>query len=96
MAQRTTIDATKMPELRRVAEEARETNEPIVIQTNGEDIAVITPIDRQGQPHRRPPTQEQIDAVMAAAGSWKGLIDVDELKAQWRAARGSNRPPVEL
>lgn len=96
MRQPTSIDVTDIPELRRIAEEVRDTREPVVLLTEVGEIAVLVPIQQQERrPHRRP-SQAEIDAVMSAAGSWEGLVDVEELKAQWNAARGSNRPPVDL
>jgi hypothetical protein len=96
MVQRATIDATDIPELRRIAEEVRDTGEPVVIRSGDEDLAVVTPIaSARGLKDWRP-TPEQIEATMSAAGSWKGLIDVDKFKAEMKAARGSKRPPVEL
>jgi hypothetical protein len=38
------------------------------------------------------PSPEQIDKLLSTFGALKGLIDPDELKAQIRDARGSNRP----
>lgn len=97
-SQRAIIDASESPELRRVAEQVRKTLQPVVLRSGGEDIALVVPMAAEGE---RPslvgePTREQIDAVMAAAGSWAGLVEVDDLKASWRAARGSRRPPIEL
>jgi len=95
MSQRAIIDVTASPELRRVAEEVRATQEPIVLRLEGEEIAVLSPL-APARHRRRVPTQADIEAAMSAAGSWKGLVDVDNLKAEWRAARGSRRPPIDL
>jgi hypothetical protein len=96
VAQRTTIDITNNPELRRLGNEVRESGEPIVLQADGEDVAIVQPLDRS-QPHLDfKPTEEQIRITMSAAGGWKGIIDPDELKAQIKAARGSKRPVIKL
>ena len=96
MGQRATIDATDIPELRRVAEQVRATHQPVVLRSGGEDVALVVPVETVDRPAVRPPTQEQIDAVMSAAGSWAGLVDVDNFQAAWRAARGTRRTPIEL
>ena len=96
MGQRATIDVAANPELRRVAEEVRNTREPVVLRLEDEDIAIVLPVATPTQRPRRVLTQAEIEAVMSAAGSWKGLVDVDKLKAEWKAARGSSRPPIEL
>ena len=36
------------------------------------------------------------EAFLAAAGSWRELIDADELKQQIAESRGSTRPPADL
>lgn len=41
-------------------------------------------------------TQADIDAVMAVAGAWKGLVDTEQLKRDLDAGRSDSRPPVEL
>ncbi len=96
MGQSGSINIANIPELLRIAEEVRESREPLVLRTEAGEVAILVPIDQPEQrPHRRP-TPAEIDIVMSAAGSWKGLVDVDELKARWKAARGSIRPPVNL
>ena len=98
MAQTTdAIDVTDLPDLRRLAEEVRESREPRVLRVGSEELAVLMPLPAARRPPKRVLTQADVDTVMSAAGSWKGLIeDVDKLKAELKAARGSNRPPVEL
>lgn len=96
MAERAFVDATDNLELRRLAETVRDRKEPIVVRSEGQDIAMVVPIDEADRLKSFVPTKEQIETALAAAGSWKDLVDVDELKAQWRAARGSKRPPVDL
>lgn len=43
-----------------------------------------------------PITDEDRAATLSSFGSWAGLVDADEFEANWRAARGSDRPPVDL
>ncbi len=97
MARPTVIDVAGLPELRRIAEEVHESQEPIVLRSDGEELAVLMPIDASGRRGKRRLSQSDDDAVMSAAGSWQDLIDdVDKLKAELKAARGSNRLPVDL
>lgn len=96
MRKHSTIDASAIPELRRLIEEAREIAEPIIVRLGSEDMAILTPLPVSRQRLHQEPSQEQIDVVMSAAGSWEGLADVDELKKQWRAGRGSSRPHIKL
>ena len=96
MAQPTVIDVAALPELRRMAEEVRDTREPIVLQVDSEELAILIPLPMSRGSAKRVLSQAEIDAVMSAAGSWKGLIDVERFKAEIKAARSSTRPPVEL
>lgn len=97
MAHRSMVDVATLPELRRIAEEVRDTRESIVLGNDGEELALVVPLTPRTERRTRPLSQADYDAVMSAAGSWKGLIDdVDKLKAELKAARGSNRPPVDL
>ena len=96
MAQPTVIDVAALPELRRMAEEVRDTREPIVLQVDSEELAILIPLPMSRGRAKRVLSQAEIDAVMSAAGSWKGLIDVERFKAEIKAARSSTRPPVEL
>lgn len=96
MTRHATIDATDIPELRRIVKEVREAREPVVVRLADEDVAMLMPMTGSKRSSSGKPSQAQIDSVMSAAGSWDGLVDVDELKAMWKAARGSNRPPIDL
>jgi hypothetical protein len=92
LVERAVIDATDIPELRRIAEEVRDTGESVVIRSGDEELAVVTPIGRRGMQ----PTSEQIEAAMAAFGGWEGLADGEELKANIREGRSSRPRPVDL
>lgn len=96
MAQRATVDVEDSPELRYIVSGVRETQVPVIVREAGEDVAIVLPLSggRRRIDHR--PTQEQMEALRSAFGGWKGLVDPDELKAQIKAARGSNRPTYNL
>jgi hypothetical protein len=96
VSQSASIDVSDLPDLKRVAEEVRDRQEPIVLRSGDAEIAVVTPIrPPKGHPDWKP-TQEEIDAALSAFGGWKGLIDPEEFKARVREGRGSNRPPLNL
>lgn len=95
------IDITHLPDIRRLAEEVRGSQAPRRLRVNDEEVAMLVPLwseeDQDDEDVKNwTPTEEQRQAVLAAAGSWEGLVDVDQLKAQIKAARGSHRPPVKL
>lgn len=96
MATELSLDIERMPELRRVAEEVRDSRRPVVLRAEDEEIAVLVPLPRAKGRGLRRPTQAEIEASMSAAGAWQGQIDVDEFKEQVRAGRSSRRPAVDL
>lgn len=93
MAQHTIIDATDMPEVRRLAEQVRDSSRAVVIQVSGEDVAVMAPLEDFQDLRSFRPTPEQIAATMSAAGAWKGLIDTEQMKRDVYAARGHKSIP---
>ncbi|MGH2559390.1 MAG: hypothetical protein ACRDJH_10015 [Thermomicrobiales bacterium] len=100
MAQRAIVSTADSPVIKEIVDEIHSGIGQVVIQDEGEDVAIVLPLARVGHGHGRriefKPTPEQIDALRSAFGGWKGLIDTDELKAQIKAARGSNRPTYKL
>lgn len=74
------VDVSNTPELLKLAEDVRKTNRPRVLRRADEDIAVITPVKKKAvrSPFKEK-TQADIDAFLAAAGSWKDE-DTDKLK----------------
>lgn len=89
------IDITNMPELVGIVEEVRRTNCPRVLRREAQDVAMVMPlpseIDETGSAD-----STEVAAALAAGGSWAGLVDAEELKAQLHATRGSHRaaPPL--
>lgn len=77
------IDVSQVTDLVRLAEEVRETNEPCVLQRDGEDLAILMPLKpatKHGR--RRGKTAAGYQAFLSAFGGWKGLADADALKAE--------------
>ena len=92
-----TVEVRDLDDLYRVVKEVRAQDEPLVIQDdNGAEI-VVNPAPRR--PKRRTAEERaraDEEAFLSSAGSWAGLIDGEEFKRQYKAARGSDRPPVVL
>ncbi|MGH2531674.1 MAG: hypothetical protein ACRDJW_05150 [Thermomicrobiales bacterium] len=100
MTQRATVSTADSPIIKEIVDEIHSGLGQVVIQDEGEDVAIVLPLARVERGRGRridfKPTPEQIERAMSAAGGWHGLIDADELKAQIKAARGSNRPTYKL
>lgn len=96
MAQeRPVIDISDNPELLRLVELAREAREPIVLHVEGETVAEVTPKQPARRGPKRQKTRADFEEFLSTFGAWTG-VDGEALKAELRAARGSNRPPTEL
>ncbi len=90
-----TMDITGIPDLLRIAEEVRDTNEPRLLKRDNEEVAVLIPARSRARV-KRVPTKADHEAFLAAAGSWKDL-DVDRFIADNEESRKrSSGPPVEL
>ena len=92
------INISNVPELLRIAEEVRSTNEPRLLRRDNEDLAILIPAAR-GMKRRAPRVRTKADyeAFRSSAGSWKGIVDTDKLiKDIYESRRRSSRPPVEL
>jgi PHD/YefM family antitoxin component YafN of YafNO toxin-antitoxin module len=82
------IDITHTPELLRLAEQVRETNQPTVLSRNNEPIAVVTPVGGHGDDIWASYDPERAKAALqASAGALKG-VDRDELLADIHDQRG--------
>ncbi len=91
-----TIDISPYPELQQLIEAARRGHEPRMLRVGDEDVAILMPIGRRGTRHGRKPSKEDLDAFLATAGSWKDLVDTDQLKADIaESRRRSIRPRVD-
>lgn len=73
-------------------------NEPIVVEHNGHRVVIRRERLRTGRRSLRDwrPSEADLEAFRAAAGAMRDQFDAEEFKRQIYAARGSNRPPVEL
>ena len=91
------IDVSNVPELLRIAEEVRSTNEPRLLRRDHEDLAIVVPAARYVRSRaRRLKPKANYEAFRSAAGGWKD-VDTDKLLADIYADRRmSDRPAVEL
>lgn len=91
-------DIDDLPELVRLVEEVRNTQTPLVLRIGGEAVATIRPVAAKNDfAPGRPKSPEAIKSLLAAAGGWRGKVDVDQfLKDNAESRRISSRPPVEL
>ena len=94
---RKTIDISDLPELLRIVEEVRASEEPYVLQWENEDVAVLMPVAPAGKRRRkRERTQAEYEAFRSAAGGWSD-VDIDKFIEQIYAdRRRGDRPPVKL
>lgn len=90
------FDITHAAELRRLAEEVRDRQESRMLRAEDEDVAILVPVPRRRRRGEGVEDRAAFDAVMAAAGGWRGIVDTEQLKEDIKAARGSDRPVAEF
>ena len=90
----TPIDISNLPDLKRLAKEARKTGRPYVLRENSQDIALLTPLDTE---RKQKTNQQAIEETLALAGSWKDL-DFDDMIQELDRIRHESKPtsPLEL
>ena len=88
-------DLGAWPEVARLVEEIQATRQPRVLTRDGVEVAVLTPVRTPRK--RRTRTEADFRAFQAAAGAWRGLVDVDRfVEENYQTRSRSNRPPVAL
>lgn len=92
------IDISNLPDLLRIVEEVQTTQQPRILSRDSEDMAILLPVTHKSKKRMKSErTEEDYEAFLAAAGSWKGLVDADKLIADIYESRNlSTKPPVEL
>lgn len=88
------VDVTDLPDLRRIAEEVRDTGRPCLLRIGDEGVALVVPIEEETNRRGRP-TAEDEAASRASFGAWRGIVDGEQLKRDIAEARGSKRTGVE-
>lgn len=92
------VDITHMPDLARLTDEVRATNRPLALQRNHEIVAVIIPAKQATRSRQTTkPSEAALQAFLSSAGSWKGIVDTEQLKRNIReSSRLPSRPPAKL
>ena len=80
------VEVSNIPELLRLAEEVKESQEPRILRRDGEDLAILTPIKptKRRLPRGKPFTKDDPLWNLAGAGA-SGLGDVSENKYKYLA-----------
>lgn len=87
-AERKVIDVDESPDLIRLVDQISETTNGIVLHRKGRAVAEITPLPARPRGRRRKMDPVETARILhETAGSWKGLVDPDELIADIYAAR---------
>jgi hypothetical protein len=95
MSSEAPVEITTNTDLLRVIEEVSQTRRPRIVSRDHEPVAVISPVRKHSSPRR--PSGADIAATQAAAGAWRGLVDVARFKRENRRQKlVSTRSPVEL
>lgn len=82
-------DVNDAPDVVRLAEKVRDEGKPLLLEREGEALAVVVPVEwakRFGL--RAPRTEADYAAFLGSAGSWEGLIDADAFLEEIYASRG--------
>jgi hypothetical protein len=90
------VDIATSPDLVTLAEEVARSQTPLVITRGDEELAIISPTGPKRRRKGKRITEEDIAASLAAAGSWKDIVDGERLKRELDEARSDNSPPVRL
>ena len=89
------IDITDNPAVIRLVDEVQAGEEPRVLRRGDDEVAIIVPLRTIPATESRT-TAEQDAIFFSSFGAWRGLVDAETLTRDIYAARGSNRPAVEL
>jgi hypothetical protein len=87
----TPVEAHSLPDVSRLVHEVNETGRPRLIKVDGE-VARLSPARPRGRITGKRLSPRAIEAALAAAGSWKGLVDPDEFKRQRRELQTDDKP----
>lgn len=79
------VDLEDKPDLAEVLRSVKEHMESISLREGGREIAVVSP-----------PAEDRKAAIMAHAGSLKGLIDEEAMEEIYRGRTISTRSPADL
>ena len=88
----TPIDISNLPDLKRLAQEAKKTGRPYLLRENSHDVALLTPVDPES---KQQVNRQAIEETFALAGSWKDL-DFDDMIQQLDRIRHESKPTPPL
>lgn len=93
----TAVDISDIPEILRLVEEVRRTNQPRVLRAASEDVAVLVPAKpRAKRRGRRGKSGADMEAFWSSFGGWQD-VDTDKLIEDiYTSRRVSTRPQIEL
>jgi hypothetical protein len=89
-------DVTAVQDFPRLAREIARTGKAQVFRDNGEALVVVSPARPVKRHAAKTPTAKAIEAALAAAGSWKGLVDPEEFKRQRQQLQIDDKPVRNL
>jgi hypothetical protein len=88
----TPTEVGTLPDVLRLAEQVRDNGEPRLLTHDGQELAVLVPVELARQfGLRAPRTEADRQAFHDSFGGWAGLVDTDQLAADIYRNRG----PVE-
>ena len=79
----------------RALERARSLHRPVILRCDDVEVAKIIPLRTTANTSNRR-TKQDYEEFLSTLGAWQPDIDIDRLKAELKASRGSRRPPVDL
>ncbi len=85
------VTVHSMPDVSRLVHEVNETGRAQLIKV-GSEVARLAPVRAHNRRTGQRPSSEQIRAALAAAGSWKGVVDPEEFKRQRRTLQEDDKP----
>ena len=88
----TPIDISHLPDLKRLAQEAKKTGRPYLLRDNSHDVALLTPVSTE---RKQQTNRQAIEETLALAGSWKDL-DFDDMIEQLDRIRHDSKPTPPL
>jgi hypothetical protein len=85
------ITVQALPEAARLAREVDATGKARLVSFGGTVVRLAPAHQRHARPGKQP-TPEAVQAALAAAGGWKGLVDPDAFKRQRRELQVDDTP----
>jgi hypothetical protein len=94
-AERRYIDIENDPNWAEIAREVHDSGETVVVREGGRKLAMLRPLTPSESAYIDNP-EERHNALMAMAGSMKGLVDEDLLREIYRNRGASGKSPYSI